>query len=819
MKNDSTSGYLRRLERSIRKGRKDILGMLSRSPYSPELEKKEGRWDYPAWVGHFDTLTESDRGGIKEWIEALQNPPLISILMPIWHADPDRLNESIWSVRKQLYPHFELCIADDSLADPGIREVLAGHAAGDERVKVTYCQDRSLVCRASNSALEMATGGFAALLEQGDLLSEHALFWVAEAIQQYPHAGLLYSDEDVMDTQGVRKNPYFKCDWNPFLFLGHNLIGHLGVYCTALVRELGGFRTGYEGSHDYDLAARAIEKLRSDQIIHIPRILYHQRGPAEGMPDSTANECHAGACCEKTINEHLRRMVMPASAEYIPKYHANRVTFDPPVNSPLVSILIPTRNAEKLVRQCIESIVDKTTYSNYEILLIDNGSDSPAALSYFKYLERARNIHVMRDDGPFNYSRLNNKAAEVAKGEVLLLLNNDTEVVAPDWLTEMVAIALIPSVGAVGARLWYPNHTLQHGGVIIGLHGVANHSHRGMAREDPGYYGRCQLLQMYSAVTGACMAVRKKVYFEVGGLDEKALKVAFNDIDLCLKLREKGYWNVWTPNADLLHHESVSRGAEDTPEKIRRANNEICYMKKRWPNTFYHDPAYNPNLTYEEEDFSYSTRPRVTLGSSHQPEIIPGGGLTIGKSAKPRVLLVVTEAGTASARHVQSLAQSMINQGLIDSYTLADKSGLVTVSPTFRYGFDAIWVCGIPYGNKWFERSVIGHLPYLVALTGPIESISHGFFTDRRIKRAAAVLPELLLRHSARVAVANVGLLEQLEATTGLELKYCTDLIPGHESADPTHAQQALDSLVRDCWFPSLQRAFLANPLSPSIIH
>lgn len=774
--------------------------------------------DYSRWVEIFDTLGETDRRVIRQHISEYARPPTISVLLPVHNPSLHALNESIWSVRKQLYPHLELCLADDASSDPGVREVLAGHAAGDERVKVAYCQDGSGISRTSNAALKMASGEFAALLRPGDLLSEHALFWVAEAVQQYPDAGLLYSDEDVMDAQGVRMAPYFKCDWNPFLFLGHDMIGHLGIYRTGLVRELGGFRTGYEGSHDYDLAARAIEKLGRDEIIHIPRILYHQRGTADGMPDCVSGDVHAGASRERTINDHLRRMVMPARVEYVPKYRINRVKFDLPANYPLVSILIPTRNAEDLVRQCVESIIGKTTYPNYEIILIDNGSDKCEALSYFESLAKAHKIQVIRDDGPFNYSRLNNAAAEISQGEVLVLLNNDTEVVSPDWLGEMVSIALMPNVGAVGARLWYPNHTLQHGGVIIGIHRIANHSHRGLAPEEAGYFGRCQMLQMYSAVTGACMAIRKDVYFEVGGLDEKALKVAFNDIDLCLKLREKGYWNVWTPNADLLHHESVTRGAEDTPEKIKRANNEVCHMKKRWPNSFFHDPAYNPNLTYEAEDFSFSTRPRVALGASHQPKI-PGYGFTIRKSAKPRVLLVVTEAGTSSAEAVQVLAQSMINQGLIESYTLADKSGLVTVSPTFRYGFDAIWVCGIPYGNKWFERSVMGHLPYLAAFTGPIESISHGFFTDRRIKRAAAVLPELLLMHSARVAVTNVGLLDQLEATTGLDLKYCTDMIARPASADPIHAQQALDRLVRDCWFPALHRAILATPLSPSILH
>jgi len=571
--------------------------------------------DYPQWVAAYDTLTDAGRREITARIAALGHKPLISVLMPVFDPPLHLLDEAIRSVQAQLYPHWELCIADDASRDPQVRALLARRAAEDARIRVVCREQNGHISRASNSALELATGEFVALLDNDDILPEYALFFVVDAINRQPDAGILYSDEDKLNAAGHRFYPYFKSDWNPSLFLSHNLISHFGVYRTQLMLEVGGFRVGFEGSQDYDLAARCVEKLRTEQIVHIPRVLYHWRV----VPGSTAADIegkpYALTASERALNEHLRRQGIAGTVEALPS-GVHRVHYTLPNPPPLVSIIVPTRNAVELLRTCITSVREKTQYANYEILLVDNGSDDPAALAYIASLAADPMIRVIRDERPFNYSALNNRAAREARGELLLLLNNDIEVITPDWLGEMVGIAMQSDVGAVGARLWYPNDTLQHGGVVIGLGGVACHAHRGLPKGQRGYCFRAEVMQDFSAVTGACLMVKKSQFFEVGGLNEVDLAVAFNDIDLCLKLRERGYRNVWTPFAELYHHESISRGPENTPEKRARFKREIEYMQKHWEKWIAHDPAYSPNLTIAAEDFSFAWPTRVEALSS-----------------------------------------------------------------------------------------------------------------------------------------------------------------------------------------------------------
>jgi GT2 family glycosyltransferase len=388
------------------------------------------------------------------------------------------------------------------------------------------------------------------------------------------------------------------------------VFSHLGVLSTELVREVGGFRLGMEGSQDWDLVLRCMERIGPEQVHHVPRVLYHWRIHSESTARSMNAKPYAAVAGERALNEHFERTGVRAMAEYVG--FGYRVHYALPDVQPLVSLVIPTRNGLALTRQCIDSIVRKTTYKNYEILIVDNGSDDPAVLAYFKELATRPNFRVLRDDSPFNYSALNNMAVAQARGEVVALVNNDIEVMSPDWLSEMVSLALQPGVGAVGARLWYPDLTLQHGGVLLGLGGgVAGHANKGLPKGLNGYAGRAALIQSFSAVTAACLVVRKAVYEEVGGLDEERLKVAFNDIDFCLRLREAGYRNVWTPYADLLHHESATRGEDIAPEKRERFLREENYMKSRWAELLRHDPAYNPNLTADAEDFSYAWPPRV----------------------------------------------------------------------------------------------------------------------------------------------------------------------------------------------------------------
>jgi O-antigen biosynthesis protein len=583
--------------------------------------KKEGRYpaasaasarnDYTAWIRKFDTLSDASRATIRSRIEGFESRPLISVVMPVYNPGSDWLERAIESIRAQLYPNWELCIADDASPDPAIRVILERYAKTDPRIKVIFRDKNGHISAASNSALTLAQGEWIALLDHDDELPEHALFWVADAVNQYPDARMIYSDEDKINEQGARFGPYFKCDWNPDLFYSHNMFSHLGVYHAALVRQVGGFRLGFEGSQDYDLALRCIEHIDAKQIHHIPRVLYHWRVHAQSTASSSDAKPYAMIAGERAINEHLQRRGVDAKAELL-KYNY-RVRYALPAKLPLVSLIIPTRNGLKLIEQCIRSILTKTTYSNYEILIVDNGSDDPAVLRYFKSLASEPRIRVIRDDRPFNYSALNNAAVKQAHGEIIGLINNDIEVITPDWLSEMVSHALRPEVGAVGAKLLYPDDTVQHAGVILGVGGVAGHAHHRIVKTSRGYLGRADLIQSFSAVTAACLLTRTSVYKKLNGLNENDLTVAYNDIDLCLRMGKEGYQIIWTPYAELYHHESATRGFENTPEKMARFHKEIDYMKQIWRPALQNDLFYNPNLANDQADFSLAWPPRLEI--------------------------------------------------------------------------------------------------------------------------------------------------------------------------------------------------------------
>ena len=575
-----------------------------------ESDEKNNRTDYTEWVRRYDTLSDLDIKAIENRIKHLDRLPLISIVMPVYNPPLDMLEEAILSVQSQLYPNWELCIADDASTNVEVHELLKRYVDADSRIKVVFRKENGHISAASNSALTLAKGEFVALLDNDDLLPQQALFWIADTIVANPDVGLIYSDEDKIDLSGQRYEPYFKPDWNPDLFLSHNMVSHLGVYRTDLMRNLGGFREGYEGSQDYDLALRCSEQLEPRQIIHIPRVLYHWRAYPGSTALAVGEKNYALLAGERALNDHFSRIKVVAQAELL-TLGMYRARYSIPTPSPLVSLIIPTRNGLALIKQCIDSIFAKTTYKNYEIIIVDNNSDDPETLDYFSSLSSHDQVRVLRDESPFNFSALNNTAVEQARGEYVGLINNDIEVISPEWLDEMIGLAMQSGVGAVGASLWYPNDTLQHGGVIIGLGGVANHAHKNLPRNRAGYFGRAQMIQTFSAVTAACLVIKKTIYQEVGGLNETNLKVAFNDVDFCLRVREAGYRNVWTPYAELYHHESATRGLDDTSEKQARFIEEVLYMKERWGELLKTDPAYSPNLTLKHEDFSYAWPPRV----------------------------------------------------------------------------------------------------------------------------------------------------------------------------------------------------------------
>lgn len=565
--------------------------------------------DYSEWIRIHDTLTRDDREKISRQIARFERRPLFSVLLPVHNTPPKWLRRAVDSVRNQLYQDWELCIVDDASADPGLWKLIQDYGR-DVRFKVVRRTEHGHICAASNDALAMATGEFIALLDHDDELAPTALYFAALELNARPELQLLYSDEDKLDSHGRRCHPHFKSDWNPDLFTGQNYISHLGIYHTALAREVGGFRVGFEGAQDYDLALRCIEKITSRQIAHLPRVLYHWRMTEQSTAASPVAKQYAVEAATRAVREHLARNRVAAAVEPHREIYL-RVKYQAPADAPLVSMVVPTRDRVELLRQLIESIFTKTDYPNYEVIIIDNESCEPATLEFLNELKADSRVSIHRVPGPFNYSKLNNVGVAQARGSVIALMNNDLEVINSDWLTEMLSHAVRPGVGAVGARLWYPDGTLQHGGVIVGFGGVAGHIHGG-TREDGGYFSRQHLTQNFSAVTAACMLVRKEAYLEVNGFDETNLAVTFNDVDFCLRLGRAGYRTVWTPHAEFVHHESASRGIEDTSTKQRRFLAEEKYIREKWSGSLPSDPFYNPNLSLETKLFTLAFPPRVT---------------------------------------------------------------------------------------------------------------------------------------------------------------------------------------------------------------
>lgn len=567
--------------------------------------------DYSAWVAQFSTVSKKDVCKLRKQSRKLAQQPTISVVVPVYNPDEKWLRRCLDSVLQQAYPFWELCIADDASTVSHVKAVLQQHMAKDKRIKVVFRTTNGHISAASNSALALATGEWIALLDHDDELPAHALYMVAKAINERPDARLIYTDEDKIDGQGRRFDPYFKPDWNPDLFLGQNMISHFGVYHADLVRDLGGFRLGYEGSQDYDLALRCIERLQPAQIVHLPYVLYHWRAIEGSTALGNGEKSYAAIAGGRALEDYLARVgVAGACVEVADHGYRVKRRLDA-LRQPKVSLIIPTRDRVELLRVCVDTILDKTEYNNYEIVIVDNQSIEAETHAYFDLLRRHPKVHILPFDQPFNFAAMNNAAVAATTGEIVGLINNDIEVIHGDWLSEMVSHAIRPEIGAVGAMLYYPNDTIQHAGVFIGIGGVAGHGYVTLPRYSLGQMSRARHVQNLSAVTAACLLIRREIFNAVGGLDTR-LQVAFNDVDFCLRVCEKGYLNLWTPHAELYHHESASRGYEDTPAKMARFNSEVAFMTERWGDQLFKDPAYNPNLTLESTDFALAAQPRVT---------------------------------------------------------------------------------------------------------------------------------------------------------------------------------------------------------------
>jgi len=558
---------------------------------------------YRKWIDSYDSLTDKKRAKIKQHIISMRLRPLISVVMPVYNPSVDLLEQAINSVQKQLYSNWELCIADDNSPDSRIRNLLEKFTENDSRIKVIFREENGHISEASNSALSLVTGDYVALLDHDDQLPEHSFFHVAEEINKHPDAALIYSDEDKINTMGERCFPHFKPDLNLDLLFSQNYICHLLVIKTNLLMEIGGFRKGYEGAQDHDLVIRCIERIKHEKVRHIPKVLYHWRMHKDSTAATATAKEYTNDAGIKLLNDYIERNKLNAMvcSGLVPNSYRIKYAIN---GSPLVSIIIPTKDQIDLLKTCIDSIENNTTYLNYEIIIVNNRSIEPSIIKYFQKLSEKNHIRIIDYDDVFNYSKINNYAVEQAAGEYICLMNNDIEVISPEWLEEMLSQAMRPEIGCVGAKLYYPNNKVQHGGVILGIGGVAGHSHKYFEKDASGYHSRLKLVQNMSAVTAACLVVSKNVFIQVGGFNGVNLKVAFNDIDFCLRVRNLGLSNLWSPYAELYHHESMSRGQENTLEKRKRFYSEVNYMTKRWGKALTEDPFYNPNLSKQFEDFS-----------------------------------------------------------------------------------------------------------------------------------------------------------------------------------------------------------------------
>ena len=562
----------------------------------------ESSLTYTDWIARNEPPASS-YAALKLNAATWPQQPLVSIIMPTYNSPIHFLAEAIGSVQNQVYTHWQLCIADDASSDPSVQAFLKEAAKKDSRISIVLRPQNGHISECSNSALSVAHGEWVALLDHDDLLHPLALYELVNCLQQHPDAHIIFSDEDKVDEQGVRFGPYFKTQYNPELMWAQNMISHLGCYKKSILDEIGGFRKGFEGSQDYDLALRVIQRSKASQIVHIPRVLYHWRAMIGSTALAPSEKPYAEIASRAALKAHLDAIGVPALVSASPEVaNMNRVRPQLLAPSALVSILIPTKDRIDLLKQCIESIQLRSSYAHFEILVINNNSAQAESFAYFEKL-KGEGIRVLDDPRPFNFSALNNFAAHEAKGEYLCLMNSSIEIESSDWMEEMLSFAQLEKTGAVGARLWYSGtHGLQHGGVVLGLGGVAGNAYVGMARTEKGYFGRPVLHHRSSAVSAACLMIKKSVYFAVNGMDE-SLAVAFNDVDFCLRLGQAGFHCIYTPHAQMTHHESASRGKDLSDANRDRFMREEAFMKARWGAQLLADPFYSPNLSLDHSDF------------------------------------------------------------------------------------------------------------------------------------------------------------------------------------------------------------------------
>ena len=583
---------------NIKKGIRYLKHYGVRGFYARLLERFEEREvEYQEWYEkNKPSEEELARQRKKKWKESVT----ISVLVPAYRTPEVFLRQMIESVLNQTYPHLELCIADGSGENISVEKVVKEYQAKDQRVRYQRLEKNEGIAGNTNAAIRMATGDYLALFDHDDLLAPNALFEVASTIEK-DKADVVYTDEDKV-TSDLKEHfqPHFKPDFNPDLLCSNNYICHLFVVKRSLALKLGGQDPAYDGAQDYDFIFRCTEE--AEKIVHIAKILYHWRVHQASTADNPTSKMYAFDAGKRAIEAHLQRIGAKAEVSHTKDLGFYRVKYQVQGN-PKVSIVIPNKDEKETLKKCLESIWQKTTYSNYEIILVENNSTTREIRDYYQELDGKNGVRVVYWDKEFNYSAINNFGISYAKGEYILCLNNDITVISPEWMEELLANCQRPEVGIVGARLYYPDNTIQHAGIVLGMGGCAGSLFVGLARSRGGYLHKAALQQDLSAVTAACFMVKKEAFEKVGGFEEK-LAVAFNDVDFCLKVRHAGYLVVYDPYAELYHHESKTRGYENTEAKKRRFQEEIEYMRCHWMPDILRDPYYNENLSLKASDYS-----------------------------------------------------------------------------------------------------------------------------------------------------------------------------------------------------------------------
>ena len=590
------------VEKGIRYWKSQGAAALAEKVVTKVKNVRQGPPSYQKWIRHH----LPDRNELeKQKKTSFGYRPKISFVVPLYKTPEKYLRRLTESFQEQTYSNWELCFSDGSGAQSPLTELLKELTAKDNRIKYVSHEEPLQISENTNSAIEIATGDFIAFADHDDELTPNALFECVKAINEKPQTLVIYTDEDKMSMDGHKFfQPHFKPDYNPDLLCTVNYICHLFVVSRKVIEKVGGLRSEFDGAQDYDFVLRCVEAVKDEEICHIPKILYHWRCHEDSTAENPESKLYAFEAGRRAVQAHYERTGIHAEVfegEYLGLYRTKFIRD----HDPLISIIIPNKDHIDDLKRCMESIEQKSTYKNYEYIIVENNSTDPATFEYYKKLEAENpRVRMVYWDGVFNYSAINNYGASFAKGEYLLLLNNDTEIINPDCLEELLGYCMRKDVGAVGARLYYEDDTIQHAGVVIGFGGIAGHCFVQQKRGTTGYCHRIICAQDYSAVTAACMMVKRSAFDAVGGLSEE-LAVAFNDIDFCMKLRKAGYLIVYNPYAELYHYESKSRGLEDTPEKVARFNKEVATFEKKWPDILKKgDPYYNPNLTLKSQDFS-----------------------------------------------------------------------------------------------------------------------------------------------------------------------------------------------------------------------